>query len=142
MKRIWLVLALVGLAVPALAQDKPSGLRDLGIALPVYAAAATLDLHSTYQVLQWREGTGPDGLPLTYRRRETNPLGSWLDGKPRTFVAFSAAADVAAVYALSKVVKNRRLAKTALYGTAALRLWFAARNYHRAAMPPTFNATR
>ena len=111
------VLALGLLATPAHAQS-------LKLPLAVYAGAAGTDLHSTYRFLQ-------------YGHREANPLGRWLDHNPPALIAFSVAADAAAVYTVYKVWgrHHRKAARIVLYSVAAVRVGLAVYNYRGLSNP-------
>lgn len=93
--------------------------EPLKVPMAFYASAAALDLHSTYNVLQFE------------KKHEANPLGRWLEDQPVALVAFSAATDATTVYLLHRWVGKRhpRFEKVALYVAGAVRIAAAAHNY-------------
>jgi hypothetical protein len=99
---------------PAAADERVS----LRFPLAVYASSAALDLYTTHAALQ---------RGAFY---EQNPMGAWLDERPTTLVAFSAAADTAIVWGLHRWLapKRSRLLRAGLYAAAGVRFWLAARN--------------
>jgi hypothetical protein len=122
-KGVVLLVAALATASPLAAQEAtpqppPQERVSLRLPLAVYASSAALDLYTTHEALQ------RDGF------YERNPMGAWLDEHPTTLVAFSVAADTAIVWSLHRWLAPRhpRLLRAGLYGAAALRFWFAARN--------------
>ena len=112
-----LVAVLAFLARTAHAQEPAPPRLDLK-PYAVYYASVAADLTTTYRFLE-------------HGYQEANPIGAWLEDRPKTLVAFSVGTDIATVYILHRLVGRHhpRLEKTLLYGAAAVRFSLAAHNW-------------
>ncbi len=112
-----LVLLLVSSS--AFAQGMPT---EHKVGLSLYAAAATLDYHSTYKSMMV-------GIP------ESNPLGRFTEGKPGATVLVGASVDAVVTPLLYRWLgtKHPKLTTVLLYTAAAFRTHLAAGNYDAAA---------
>jgi hypothetical protein len=113
--RLLVCAILVTFAAPSSAQDMPISHK---VGLGLYTTSATLDLHSTYRVLQ-------------AGGRENNPLGRLSEGSPAKTVILGAAVDAVAVPLLYKWLgrKHPALTTVLLYSASAFRFHLAAANY-------------
>jgi len=109
-----MTLAILLLSSPAYAQ-MPTAHK---VGLSAYTAGATLDLHSTYVV-------------LNQGGREQNPLGRLTQDHPTGTILMGAALDAVAVPLLYKVLGKRhpKLTTVLLVSATSVRLWCAAGNY-------------
>ena len=112
-----LVLLLVSSS--AFAQEMPI---EHKVGLSLYAGAATLDYHSTYQSMKV-------GIP------ESNPLGRFTEGKPGATVLVGASVDAVVTPLLYRWLgkKHPNLTTVLLYSAAAFRTHLAVGNYGAAA---------
>jgi hypothetical protein len=112
-----LVLLLVSSS--AFAQEMPT---EHKVGLSLYAGAATLDYHSTYQAMRV-------GIP------ESNPLGRFTEGKPGATVLVGASIDAVVTPLLYRWLgkKNPKLTTVLLYSVSAFRTHLAIGNYEAAA---------
>jgi hypothetical protein len=115
MRTTALVLLCSIYAVSAQAESMPISHK---VGLGLYTASATLDLHSTYMVLQ-------------AGGRENNPLGRISEGSPTKTIVLGAAVDAVAVPLLYKWLgrKHPALTTVLLYSVSAFRFNLAAGNY-------------
>jgi hypothetical protein len=111
-----LVLQLVSSS--AFAQEMPI---EHKVGLSLYAGAATLDYHSTYQAMKV-------GIP------ESNPLGRFTEGKPGATVLVGASVDAVVTPLLYRWLgkEHPKLTTVLLYTAAAFRTYLAAGNYDAA----------
>ena len=112
-----LVLLLVSSST--FAQEVPT---EHKVGLSLYAGAATLDYHSTYQSMKV-------GIP------ESNPLGRFTEGKPGGTVLVGASVDAVVTPLLYRWLgkKHPKLTTVLLYTAAAFRTHLAVGNYDAAA---------
>jgi hypothetical protein len=115
MRTLTLALLCSLYAVSAQAEPMPISHK---VGLGLYTTSATLDLHSTYRVLQ-------------AGGRENNPLGRISEGSPAKTVILGAAVDAVAVPLLYKWLgrKHPALTTVLLYSASAFRFHLAAANY-------------
>jgi hypothetical protein len=111
MKCLPLVLMMLLIPAPALAQDKPD--PDLRLPTAAFLTAAGADWFATHRFLNRLEGAG-----------ERNPIVGWAAREPSAMVAMGGACDILSVWAWNKYVGQRkpRLAKVGLYVAAAARM--------------------
>lgn len=96
---------------------EPVKVPSLKLPTLAYALAATADNGTTY-------------VNLSHGFGERNPILKRIDHRPSLVLAIGTAADVATVMGLRHLGKRRpTLAKWALYGIAAVRLYLAADNF-------------
>ena len=103
----------------AFAQEMPI---EHKVGLSLYAGAATLDYHSTYQSMKV-------GIP------ESNPLGRFTEGKPGATVLVGASIDAVVTPLLYRWLgkEHPQLTTVLLYSAAAFRTHLAVGNYQAAA---------